>query len=219
MSQLVAINSSYRIELRFKYWAINIQTFKESLARKGFNIATVGLVQQGAIVATVEAGPLAYKSNSTIAYDPQARLLVLTITNSNTPQENLKEILSTLDIAGVPSRELIEVIQLTGNLLLKTPIAPATIIQKVVSKDMVKKICIILGKSVLPVGLRLASENAPTDIFEKPYFNILIEPLMADMTKFLVQVTYVGRDVDESLDFLTNLCTNVINIIQTMGGQ
>lgn len=219
MSQPTTISSDYRIALRFKYWGINIQTFKESLARKGFNIATAGLVQQGAIVATVEAGPLAYKGNSTLSYDPQARLLLLSINNSNTPQENLKEILSTLDISGVPSGELIETIEVVGNLLLRTSTAPPTIIQKAVSKDMVEKIRKILGKNILPVGIRLASENAPADILDKPHFNILIEPLMTDMSKFLLTITYVGRDVSDSIEFLTSLYTNVINIIQTISSQ
>ena len=197
----------------FKYWGINLPAFRESLARKGFAIASAGLLQQGAIVATVEAGPLAYKGSSTLSHDPSRRFLILTVSNSKTPHENLNEILSTLDISGVPSRELIERIEVTGNILLNSPIAPMTIIQKVVSKDAVDRIGRVLGTDVGPIGLRLASKNPPTDIFEKPHFNLLIEPLFTDMTKFIVQVLYNGRAIDEAVDFLSNLFANVISVI------
>ena len=205
--------------LTFKYWTSNVTTLRESLARKGFALASAGLVQQGAIVATIEAGPLAYKGGSTLSHDPSNRRLVLTINNSKAPNDNLNEILSTLDIAGISSKELIERVDVVGTALLSSSVEPVKIIQKIVPKAVVDGIRTAINRDVSPIGIRVGSTNSPADIFEKPHLSLLIEPLFSDIkSKFLVRVDYNSSKIDDAGSFLTSLFLDIQRTIQAMAG-
>jgi|GEM_PF-5815745 len=220
MVDLRVINSDFNVYMTFKYWTSNIMPLRESLARKNFALASAGLVQQGAVVAQIEAGPLAYKGSSTLSHDPSVRRLVLQISNSKAPNENLTEILSVLDLAGIATKDLIERIDMNGTVLIGSSIEPVKIIQKTVPKAISDRIKARLTREIVPIGVTIGTTNRPTDIFEKPHLTIRVEPLFTDIeSKFLVSIGYNGNNTEDAVRFLSELFSDIQKVILAMNGE
>lgn len=220
MVDLRMINSDFNVFMTFKYWTNNIMPLRESLSRKSFALASAGLVQQGTIVAQIEAGPLAYKETSTLSHDPSNRRLILSISNSKAPNENLTEILSTLDLAGIATKDLIERVDMTGTVLIGSSIEPVKIIQKTIPRAIMEKIKLEIGREAVPIGITIGTTNRTTDIFEKPHFSMRIEPLFTDIeSKFLASIAYNGNSTDDAVSFLSDLFSNIQKVIRALGGE
>ena len=162
---------------------------------------------------------LAHKNTTTnISVDYTYRRITIQIGNNrSSPQENVNEIFSVLSEIGYSPQESIERVDVSGYVTIKAQDDLASsFVPSVIESRFVEKVGKILGQSVRPIGIRIAStEPLYTGNISRSPFLFLIEPLLSDPsdTKFLVNIIYASNSADQVIHFLEGLYSSLMDII------
>ncbi len=152
--ELSFVGSHYSIELRFKFWSLNIAPLKDVLYKKGFVLSTTGLLPQGGTLTSLDAGPIASKGDTSLLYDPEGKRIMVLVSNTRDASVNLSELLDALNQARIMSSEVISLIAITAEILFSSSVEPMQILNRVVSKPSLEKASSALGVRVSPLSVR-----------------------------------------------------------------
>lgn len=215
--ELSFVGSHYSIELRFKFWSLNISPLKDVLYKKGFALSTAGLLPQGSTINSLDAGPIASKGDTTLLYDPEGKRIMALVSNTRDASVSLNELLEALNEAHIMSREVISLISITAEILFSSSVEPIQVLTKVISKPSLEKASAALGIRLSPLSIRFTPSTVASETSPDENYNIQIEPLFTDLkSKFSTVTNYKGKKPDDAAGFLHSLVDKLTHLIKSL---